>query len=181
MIIPGQGNQRLIYVSIFRFSSLFKNCYNLEDPLKVGCFVVFQLRLVYFQQLLLDLFSVTTHRMMLIFLKPCKYICILQKCRQVKKTPSVPIFKITKGNLSEVHIIRNHVKSIIFLLKDMHFNNLSFKRISCLWIWLRKRVLLLAAMKPWPKQHRNAQTWSPTTEVSAPGPTSPKWKWCMSN
>ena len=109
MIIPGQGNQRLIYVSIFRFSSLFKNCYNLEDPLKVGCFVVFQLRLVYFLQLLLDLFSVTTHRMMLIFLKPCKYNCILQKCRQVKKTPSVLFFIIKKGNLSEVNNVENHI------------------------------------------------------------------------
>ena len=85
--------------------------------MKGGCFVVLQLRLVYFLQLLLDLFSVTTHRMMLIFLKPCKYICILQKCRQVKKTPSVLIFKIKKGNLSEV----NNVKIISLVIpSDAH-------------------------------------------------------------
>ena len=84
--------------------------------MKVGCFVVFQLRLVYFQQLLLDLFSVTTHRMMLIFLKPCKYNCILQKCRQVKKTPSVPIFKITKGNLSEVNNVKKSYHWLFLLM-----------------------------------------------------------------
>ena len=52
-------------------------------------------------------------------IKSCKYICVLQKCRQVKKAPGVLIFKITEDNLSEVHIVRNHVSSVIFLLKDM--------------------------------------------------------------
>ena len=36
-----------------------------------------------------------------------------------KEGTDVRIFKITKGNLSEEHIVRNHVNSVIFLLKDM--------------------------------------------------------------
>ena len=52
-------------------------------------------------------------------IKSCKYVCILQKCRQVKKAPVVLIFKITKDNLSEVHIVRKYVNSAIFLLEDM--------------------------------------------------------------
>ena len=36
-----------------------------------------------------------------------------------KAGTDVRIFKITKGNLSEVHNVRNYVNSGIFLLKDM--------------------------------------------------------------
>ena len=154
MIIPGQetqrsniswiwqGNQILInnQHKIFRFSSFFRIFFitwsilirfpegdSSKDPLKVGCFVVFQLRLVYFIQLLLDLFSVNTHRMMAIILlqKRSSWInsvntfVYCKKCRQEKKAPSVLIFKITKGNLSEVNNVRNQVNWLIFLLKGM--------------------------------------------------------------